>query len=46
MNDSKEPTLVVNERLGTLDEGPIALWVGSGTIANFADLKVSAQNEP
>ena len=44
VNDAKEPTLVVNERLGTLDEGPIALWVGPGTIANFADLKVTAQN--
>src|SRR5215467_6359824 len=30
VNDAKEPTLVVNERLGTLDEGPIALWVGPG----------------
>jgi hypothetical protein len=44
VNDSKEPTLVINDRLGTLDEGPIALWVGPGTIANFADLKVTAQN--
>jgi len=44
VNDAKEPTLVINDRLGTLDEGPIALWVGPGTIANFADLKVAAQN--
>src|SRR5215470_839798 len=44
VNDSKEPTLLVNDRLGTVDEGPIALWVGPGTIANFADLKVTAQN--
>jgi hypothetical protein len=44
VNDAKVPALVVNERLGTLDEGPVALWVGPGTIANFADLKVSAQN--
>jgi hypothetical protein len=44
VNDSKEPTLVVNELLGTVNEGPIALWVGPGTIANFADLKVTAQN--
>ncbi len=44
VNDAKEPTLVVNDRLGTLDEGPIALWVGPGTIANFADLKVATQD--
>jgi len=44
VNDSKEPTLLINDRLGTLDEGPIALWVGPGTIANFADLKVATQN--
>jgi hypothetical protein len=43
VNDSKEPTLVVNELLGTVNEGPIALWVGPGTIANFAGLKVTAQ---
>jgi hypothetical protein len=44
VNDSKEPTLTVNERLSAVEEGPIALWVGPGTIANFADLKVTAQN--
>ena len=44
VNDSKEPTLLINDRLGTLDEGPIALWVGPGTIANFTDLKVATQN--
>jgi hypothetical protein len=44
VNDAKEPTLAVNDRLGTVEEGPIALWVGPGTIANFADLKVTAQN--
>ena len=44
VNDAKEATLTINDRLGTVDEGPIALWVGPGTIANFADLKVTTQN--
>jgi hypothetical protein len=43
VNDAKEPTLVVNDLLGTADTGPIALWVGPGTIARFADLKVSRE---
>ena len=44
VNDAKQPTLEVNDMKGTGDEGPIALWVGPGTIANFADLKVTKQN--
>lgn len=41
VNDAKEPTLVVNDLKGTVDEGPIALWVGPGTIAHFAELNVA-----
>lgn len=44
VNDAKQPTLEVNDMKGTVDQGPIALWVGPGTIANFADLKVTAKN--
>ena len=41
VNDAKKPTLVVNDLKGTVDKGQIALWVGPGTIAHFADLKVA-----
>ena len=41
VNDAKEPTLVVNDLKGTVDEGPIALWVGPGTIAHFTEVKVT-----
>lgn len=41
VNDAKEPTLVVNDLKGTVDQGPIALWVGPGTIAHFTELKVT-----
>ncbi|HTH54117.1 MAG TPA: hypothetical protein VL495_09210 [Edaphobacter sp.] len=44
VNDAKEPTLVVNDLKGTVDKGPIALWIGPGTIANFAELKIKTAN--
>jgi hypothetical protein len=40
---AKEPTLVVNDLKGTVEKGPIALWVGPGTIAHFAELKVTRE---
>jgi hypothetical protein len=40
VNDAKEPTLVVNDLKGTVEKGPVALWIGPGTIAHFTDLKV------
>ena len=40
VNDAKQPTLVVDDPKGTVDKGPIALWIGPGTIANFAELSV------
>jgi hypothetical protein len=43
VNDAKEPTLVVNDLKGTQEKGPIALWVGPGTIAHFAELKVTKE---
>jgi len=43
VNDAKEPTLVVNDLKGTVDKGSIALWVGPGTIAHFAELKVTKE---
>lgn len=43
VNDAKEPTLVVNDLKGKVETGPIALWVGPGTIAHFAELKVTKE---
>jgi hypothetical protein len=43
VNDAKEPTLVVNDLKGEVETGPIALWVGPGTIAHFAELKVTKE---
>lgn len=44
INDAKQPNLEVNDLKGAIGEGPIALWVGPGTIANFADLKITTRN--
>jgi hypothetical protein len=41
VNDAKQPTLTVNDLKGTIEQGPIALWVGPGTIAHFAALHVT-----
>jgi hypothetical protein len=45
VNRSKQPVLVVNDLKRTVEEGPIALWVGPGTIAHFADLKITTHLE-
>jgi hypothetical protein len=42
VNSAKDPTLVVNDLKGPAETGAIALWVGPGTIAHFADLKVTS----
>jgi hypothetical protein len=41
VNGAEQPTLIVNDLKQTLSSGSIALWVGQGTIAHFADLKVT-----
>jgi hypothetical protein len=38
VNDSEQPVLVVHDLKQTPQAGAIALWVGPGTIAHFADL--------
>jgi hypothetical protein len=43
VNDATKPALTVNDLIGTVQNGPIALWVGPGTIAHFAELKVTRQ---
>jgi hypothetical protein len=41
VNGVEQPTLIVNDLKRPLSSGGIALWVGQGTIAHFADLKVT-----
>jgi hypothetical protein len=40
INGAQQPTLIVNDLKQSLSTGGIALWVGQGTIAYFADLKI------
>jgi hypothetical protein len=51
VNGADQPTLIVNDLKQPLSNGGIALWVGQGTIAHFADLEVTpsgifARTEP
>jgi len=41
VHDSPQPVLVVNDLKLGQSQGQIALWVGSGTVAHFANLRVS-----
>jgi len=41
VNGSEQPTLVVNDLKQTPATGGVALWVGPGTIAHFANLKLT-----
>jgi len=41
VNGAEQPALIVNDLKQTQVKGAIALWVGPGTIAHFADLKVT-----
>jgi hypothetical protein len=41
VNGVEQPTLIVNDLKQPLSNGGIALWVGQGTIAHFADLKIT-----
>ena len=41
VNGSAQPVLVVNDlKLGSEEGGRVGFWIGSGTIAHFADLRV------
>ena len=42
VNGSAQPTLVVNDLKQPRAAGAIALWVGPGTIAHFANLRITA----
>ncbi|HXK07897.1 MAG TPA: hypothetical protein VMS37_36225 [Verrucomicrobiae bacterium] len=41
VDHAAEPVLVVNDLKQKPVKGPVALWVGPGTIAHFADLKLT-----
>jgi hypothetical protein len=41
VNGAEQPTLIVNDLKQSYLNGAIALWVGRGSIAHFADLKVT-----
>ncbi len=44
VNGSAQPTLIVNDLKRGNSRGAVAFWIGPGTVAHFADLKVT--NEP
>jgi len=39
--EAEEPTLIVNDLKQPVSNGAIALWVGQGTIAHFANLRIT-----
>src|SRR5215475_4104002 len=41
VHDAAQPVLVVNDLKQGQSQGQIALWIGSGTVAHFANLRVS-----
>jgi hypothetical protein len=41
VNDAPQPVLVVNDLKHGQSTGQIALWIGAGTVAHFANLRVS-----
>ena len=41
VNGAEQPTLMVNDLKQSPVNGAIALWIGPGSIAHFADLKVT-----
>jgi hypothetical protein len=42
VNGTEQPTLIVNDlKRGAKEAGSIGLWIGPGTVAHFADLRLS-----
>jgi len=41
VNGVEQPTLLVNDLKQGLSKGAVALWVGTGTVANFSNLRIS-----
>jgi hypothetical protein len=43
VNGAEQPTLIVNDLKHGISKGAIALWIGPGTVAHFANLRVTKQ---
>jgi len=43
VHDSAQPTLIVNDLKQPVAGGQVGLWVGPGTVAHFANLRVTKQ---
>lgn len=43
VHGSAQPTLIVNDLIMGEQSGGVALWVGPGTVAHFADFKITRQ---
>jgi hypothetical protein len=41
VNGVEQPTLLVNDLKQGQSKGAIALWIGTGTVAHFANLRIS-----
>lgn len=41
VNGVEQPTLIVNDLKQKLSKGAVALWVGTGTLAHFSNLRIS-----
>ena len=41
VNDSSQPTFLVNDLKQGVTKGAIALWVGNGTVAHFSNLRIT-----
>lgn len=41
VNGVEQPTLLVNDLKQGVSKGAIALWIGTGTVAHFANLRIS-----
>ena len=41
VNGAEQPTLIVNDLKQETSKGSVALWIGSGTVAHFANLRIS-----
>ena len=41
VNGVEQPTLVVNDLKQGVSKGAVALWIGPGTVAHFANLRIS-----
>lgn len=44
VGNAAQPCLIVNDLKHGITTGPVALWIGSGTVAYFRDLKITKQD--